>query len=395
MQAADKTKQLIKELTELRGQIGELEKSEAKCKQAEERLKQQAEFMNLVLESLPHPFYVINASDYTIRIANSATLDGQLSKGVTCHALTHKSDKPCASEGHPCPLQMVRDTKQPVTVEHVHYDKEGIPMNVEVHAYPIFDSEGNVSEIIESCIDITERKRAEERLVTYYEKLRSLTSALSLAEERERRRIASKVHDHIAQNLAFVKMNLGTLRASIPSGRVSDTMDKIIQLLGETIQDTRSLVSELGSPVLYELGFVPAVQWLTQQSQKRHGILVSFEDDGRPKPLSDDVRVLLFQGVRELLANVVKHAKARSVKVSITRNDDQVRIDVEDDGVGFNTTELGSSIEDDNRFGLFSIRERLDSLGGYLQLESKPGHGTRVSLIGPLKKDIANKGMAA
>jgi len=238
---------------------------------------------------------------------------------------------------------------------------------------------------------IAERKQAEETLFIYHEKLRSLASKLSLAEERQRRRVAIDVHDHIAQNLAFAKMKLGTLRASMASGGALETMDDILRLVDETIRDTRALISELGSPILYELGFVPALEWLTQQIQKQHGIVVDFDDDGQPKPLSEDVCVALFQAARELLVNIAKHAKARNAKVSIARDGNQVRVDVEDDGVGFDSAEIGSSMDTTGRFGLFSIRVRLEPLGGDMKVESKPGHGTRVTLVAPLKHNGGNK----
>jgi len=131
-------------------------------KLAEERNKQQTEFLNLVLESLPHPFYVIDAFDYTIKLANSAAQLSILSKQSTCYAITHNRHGPCGTEEHPCPVEIIKRTKQPVTVEHLHYDKDGNPLNVEINAYPIFDNEGNVTHVIESSVDITERKRAEE-----------------------------------------------------------------------------------------------------------------------------------------------------------------------------------------------------------------------------------------
>jgi PAS domain S-box-containing protein len=133
-------------------------------KRAEEQTKRQAEFLNVVLESLPHPFYVIDVSDYTIQLANPAAHRGALSKDATCYALTHRSDKPCESVHHPCPLETIKRTKQAVTVEHLHYDRDGNPRYVEVHGYPIFDGDGNVSQIIESSLDITERKQAEAAL---------------------------------------------------------------------------------------------------------------------------------------------------------------------------------------------------------------------------------------
>ena len=165
MRDEDKTKeQLVRELKEMHRHVEELKTSEAECKRMEERIRDQTAFLNLVVESLPYPFYVIDASDYTIKLANSAAHAGRLSDGITCHALTHRRDKPCPPDGHPCPLQIVRETKKPVTVEHVHYDKEGNPRNVEVHGYPILDDDGNVSQMIESSIDVTERKQAEEAL---------------------------------------------------------------------------------------------------------------------------------------------------------------------------------------------------------------------------------------
>jgi DNA-binding CsgD family transcriptional regulator len=181
---------------QLEQRVRELERSEANCKRAEEQLKQQAEFLHLVIESLPHPFYVIDAHDYTIKMANLAAHAGKLSKGVTCHALTHNSDKPCASKGHPCPLQIVRKTRQPITVEHIHYDKDGNPRNVEVHAYPILDSRGRVYQIIESCIDITERKQAEEARQKAYDELeqrvQQRTAELAGATEELKRELSER-----------------------------------------------------------------------------------------------------------------------------------------------------------------------------------------------------------
>jgi len=123
-----------------------------------------ADFLDSVLESLPYPFYVIDASDLTVKMANSAAQFGRLSEESTCYALTHMTDRPCGPGDHPCPVQEIRKTKRPLTVEHVHYDKERNPRNVEVHAFPVFDAEGNVSQIIEYVLDITERKQAEEAL---------------------------------------------------------------------------------------------------------------------------------------------------------------------------------------------------------------------------------------
>ncbi|MBW1816720.1 MAG: GAF domain-containing protein [Deltaproteobacteria bacterium] len=156
--------QLAGTLSGLRQQVPELQGPVTGITWTKGQIQQDAAFLNLILESLPNPFYVIDVSDYTIKYANSAAEFGELSKDATCYALTHKSDRPCCSAEHPCPLEKIKKTKLPMTVEHLHYDKDGNARNVEVHAFPVFDNEGNVSQIIESVLDITDRKIAEEAL---------------------------------------------------------------------------------------------------------------------------------------------------------------------------------------------------------------------------------------
>jgi PAS domain S-box-containing protein len=258
--------------------------------------------------------------------------------------------------------------------------------------YPIFDAQGEVARIAVYVRDITPRKQAEKQIRTYQERLRSLASQLSLTEERERRRIALALHDRIGQTLALCKIKLGALRESASSTDLVGPLDEIHKLIEGIIRDTRSLTFELSSPILYELGLEAAVEWLAEQIQDQHGILSNFEDDRQPKPLDDDVRVLLFQAVRELLVNVVKHAQARNVKVSMRRDGSDMRLTVEDDGVGFYAVPIGSRWSRSEGFGLFSIRERLDYLGGHLEVESESGHGTRATLVAPLKRSETTRG---
>jgi len=142
----------------------------------------------------------------------------------------------------------------------------------------------------------------------------------------------------------------------------------------------------LSYPILYELGFEAAVaEWLTEHIQEKHGIETGFEDDGQPKPLDDDIRALLFRNVRELLINVVKHAQARRVKVTTRSVKDQIRISVEDDGVGFDPVEVTAMAAKRAEFGLFSIRKRLEQLGGLFEVVSAPGRGARITMTAPLK----------
>ncbi|MDM8530463.1 PAS domain S-box protein [Anaerolineales bacterium HSG25] len=140
-------------------------------KEAEQQIQAQNQFLYTILESLSSPFYVINVSDYSIEIANSAARDLGITTNSTCYALTHKRDSPCDSLEHPCPLAITHNTKEPAVVEHLHYSTTGEPINVEVHGYPILDEAGNVVQMIEYSIDITERKKAEVALQQAYDDL--------------------------------------------------------------------------------------------------------------------------------------------------------------------------------------------------------------------------------
>lgn len=148
----------------LKKNIEKVERELLECHKAREEYFKKSEFMKTVLESLPHPFYVIDANDYTVKVANSAALKSASLGKSKCYALTHKTDSPCVSDEHPCPLELVKKTKQPAVVEHIHYDQDGKPLNVEVHGFPIFDDNGDVVEMIEYSIDITQRKEAEQQL---------------------------------------------------------------------------------------------------------------------------------------------------------------------------------------------------------------------------------------
>ncbi len=142
-----------------------------KRKQTEKKLQEQHEFLQHVIDSLDHPFYVIDVNTYQIGVANSATKALGLWPGATCYALTHRISEPCNSKNDPCPLQEIKKTKKPFILEHIHFDKAGNPINVEVHGFPILDRHGNVIKMIEYALDVTERKRTQEQLYKQNEEL--------------------------------------------------------------------------------------------------------------------------------------------------------------------------------------------------------------------------------
>ncbi|MBA7636535.1 hypothetical protein ES703_44155 [subsurface metagenome] len=289
------------------------------------------------------------------------------------------------------------------------------------HNAVLTDENGNIVDVLISGADITERRKAEQalraanqqlraseqqlkatnqqlhaseqQLLDYQAQLKSLASQLTLVKESERRRIATELHATIGQSLAVSKLQLDVLRQSVSDKKLVKALDEVCNTLGETIQDTRTLTFDLSSPILYELSFEAAVnEWLDERVRKKHRIATEFEDDGQPKPLDDDIRVLLFRDVRELLINVVKHARAKKVKVSVRRVGRQIHVGVEDDGWGFDPAKVRATAVKKGGFGLFSIRERLEQIGGELEIDSAPGHGTKVTVVAPLKQDQINDG---
>jgi len=180
------------------------------------------------------------------------------------------------------------------------------------------------------------------------------------------------------------------LRDRLESPDIIRRVDEIRELVKQTIRDTRSLTFEISPPVLYELGLVAAIDWLAEQFQLKHGLKSSVESDSKPKPLSQDIEIVLFRSVRELLVNIIKHARAGRVKITIRVNKGNLRIRVADDGIGFSQKDKTAKAYKNNQFGLFNITERIRHLGGRLEVDSQSGKGTMVTLVAPLKSSDTN-----
>lgn len=239
--------------------------------------------------------------------------------------------------------------------------------------------------------EILRRIEAEKKIRANQKQLRSLTTELVLTEERERRAAAMALHDSLGPILAFSKRDLHSLQKSVsPKNRI--ILENISNNISEAIKQTRSLTFNLSPPELYTLGFEPAIAELTEQFCKEQQLECLLENSDEPKPLTSHSKILLYRSIRELLINIAKHAKARAVRVALSRVDNNIEIIVEDDGKGFDTSGLDSKTGTSKGFGLFSIHERLTHIGGTFNVQSGKGKGTKVTLLAPLESKEGEKG---
>jgi signal transduction histidine kinase len=233
--------------------------------------------------------------------------------------------------------------------------------------------------------DVPNREEAEQRSLEspQHAQLQRLTSQLVQAEQRERRRLAQVLHDQLQPYLVAARLKIELLGRHFQDDALRPTLQQIDQLLEQAVVESRSLTVELSPPVLYQHGLAAGLKWLAQWIEEKHGLPIRTQLDPEASPLAEAASTLLFQAVRELLFNVVKHAQAEWAELTLRKlDDDQVQIIVTDLGLGFDPAQLESRDAADC-FGLFSIRERLAAIGGRLEITSAPGRGTSVRLHAP------------
>jgi signal transduction histidine kinase len=250
------------------------------------------------------------------------------------------------------------------TVDYVTkpFDSEEVIARVQTHL--------KLATVEELRREIDERKRSEQLLQASQAKLATLTAEMSLTEERERKRIAQSIHDQVVQDLALGKLKLDQALKNklIPS---HPALTDLQNVLTDSMNDLRNLCIDLSPPLLYEMGLKSAIECMGEQFAKDYGFsLVVSGDEGLE--LREDIRVTLFQMARELIINMVKHARASAASVLISQKETTVSLEVVDNGAGFN---LDSYREG---FGLSSIRQRVSYLGGTIKIVTAPVAGTRV-----------------
>jgi signal transduction histidine kinase/CheY-like chemotaxis protein len=251
--------------------------------------------------------------------------------------------------------------------------------------------------------EIEERQRAEEELRRANEQLnaraaqlRALAGELTMAEQRERKRMAQILHDHLQQQLASAKLQVSCLD-ELDGEALTLAATQIEEILGESIRLSRSLTAELSPPILHEAGLAAGLEWLARWMAEKHGLKVELGVEKGLPAVAEDVKVLLFESTRELLFNAAKHARVGVVQVVLRQIEGKtLQVAVSDNGPGFDPAHMKAPGESGVGFGLLSIRERLALIGGRLEIDSAPGNGSRFCLTAPLlhARDAAEPGEA-
>ena len=385
-------------------------------KQSKKKIQKQKEFLDSVLRSLTYPLYVINASDYTVKLANPETNADELPENATCYGLYHKRDKPCEGIDEPCPLSEVKKTKKPVVVEHIHYDKGGKLQNVEVHCFPILDNNGNVSEVIEYSFDITKRKQAEaerEKLIKLLEsKNREIKNIVYTASHDLRSPLVNiggfsgELKSDCDRLLGLLAEHGGAkgeqvellLKQYIPESLdfITTSAKKMSGLLDGLLQVSRVDAGQVNSESLDMEKIVREVLAATEYQIKEKGIAVTV--DSLVSCIGD--KNMLDRVFANLVGNAIKYsdpAKKSELRISGKVESGMSIYCVEDNGIGIapeyqkKIFEIFQRIDPDDAaggegLGLTIVTRIMDRMGGKIRLESEPGKGSRFFVSLPTVK---------
>jgi PAS domain S-box-containing protein len=275
------------------------------------------------------------------------------------------------------------DLRLPYNLHYWLVRKDGIERIVHAQGEVIYNEHDKPVRMIGTVQDVTEQELTSKELRQSQEKLRSLATEIVLTEERERRTIAAALHDSLGPLLAFSKRELGIIRKSAPED-LTESLAYVHDKIKQAVDQTRNLTFDLSPATLYTLGLEHALEELVEHFSREgrfNGVCHAGEI---VEPLTEDIKILLYRSVRELMVNIVKHAGAKNVAVTLAMTGNDIQVAVEDDGVGFDVSGIDLKTGKLKGFGLFNIQERLIQAGGRIDIQSPQNGGIKIVLQLPL-----------
>ncbi|MBU3011524.1 PAS domain S-box protein [Polaribacter vadi] len=246
-----------------------------------------------------------------------------------------------------------------------------------------------IDAVLTSSRDVTEKVLAKQKIEKYQESLQELTTEITLVEEKQKKEIATNIHDHLSQSLVISNMKIKELR-KVPDLKIIDNdLEFVYDHINDALVNSRKITSELSPPVLYQLGIIEALYWLLENIESKHKIKYKVDDTIEEIELDDVQSILLYRCIQELFNNIIKYAQATLISVDFNKTNLGVNIIIKDNGKGFNTENLNGFYSKDEKgsgFGLFSVKERIKNIKGEFKIESKIGEGTTVTIFIPIKE---------
>ncbi len=358
--------------------ITEQKKSEEKIRLSERKYK-------LLFESNPMPMWMISSADFSFIDVNNAALQHYGYTKEEFLSMKSTQIRPEADQN-----KYIEESKKRIPgLSHRgiwrHRKKDGTLISVEIYANDI-EYEGKQVRLVLSN-DVTNKLRIEEDLKKSYRDVQELASHLQVVREEERAVIAREIHDELGQQLTGLKMDIFWLSKKMAdeNEQVRQKINTTLALLDNTIKTVRKISTELRPSILDDLGLAAAMEWQSQEFEKRSGIVTSFRSaiDGYDFPSQTSIG--LFRICQESLTNIARHAEAKNVSILLQHIDDQITLVIKDDGKGFNINKIGNK----KTLGLIGMRERTLMMGGDFEMNSEPGMGTNLTIKVPVSK-LAN-----
>ena len=285
-------------------------------------------------------------------------------------------------------IEIVNKLQKSKTVENIEIDvvrKDGKTITVSTNAKMYFDGQGEPLGVEGNIRDITEQKRAANKILENQARLKALTNELIISEEKQRREIANDLHDHVGQILASSRLQIAAIKESMGIKDILKKLSTISSGLHEAIGTTRNVIFELSPPQLNEMGLAAALSGWMNNEMTQYDIKYELTGDTSKLLINEEVRYLLFRCIRELLINVIKHAGATKVIINFKKKNNIISISVHDNGSGYAYNPDLLNIKDTG-FGLLSIKERIERIDGELLIDTAYGKGTNATLILPIKQ---------
>jgi PAS domain S-box-containing protein len=226
--------------------------------------------------------------------------------------------------------------------------------------------------VLSSCRDVTDRVEANKAIKNYQKSLQNLTSEILLVEEKQKKKIAANIHDHLSQSLVIAKMKLQDLKDDDSLKNFLSDIDFINSHITDALENSRKITYDLCPPVLYQLGIIDTMHWFSDKMEDQYKIKVKFTTNVESIKLDDDKLISIFRSIQEIVTNSIKHAKASLIHIDFKIDDKGLNISVSDDGIGFDTNKKLKNKILNSGFGLFTLKERIHNLNGTVNVISKP-----------------------